>query len=119
MTELRYTGAGFNHPATGELDTGDTADVEDEGLVEHFVENYQFERVEQQESAAAEAETESGAEPLTDLEDLEGVGDATAQNLRTNGYGSLDDVREADAEELVARTGLNAALVEAIKDQLE
>lgn len=118
-TEIRHTGAGFNSEATGELDADETVVLEDDAAT-RFVEEYQFEYVDEEADTAepaAEAETEPGSEEET-LTDLEGVGASTARDLRSAGYETFDDLRAADEGEIVDRTGIRPPLVSAIKDQL-
>lgn len=54
-----------------------------------------------------------------DLQALTGVGESTADDLRDDGYTTLDDLREASIEDLADVDGVSQSLAQDIHDQLE
>ncbi|MFU8867631.1 50S ribosomal protein L32e [Natronococcus sp.] len=64
------------------------------------------------EDATAEAEAEEGPQ---DLEDISGVGASKADALRDAGFETIDDVKEADQEDLAEADGVGNALAARIK----
>jgi len=68
---------------------------------------------------AAEAEAEEAAEEKS-ISDIKGVGEATAEKLRTAGYDTVSKIVEAESFELALKTGLSekqvVKIIEAAKE---
>lgn len=58
------------------------------------------------ETEAADADADTDAEPVGELTDIAGVGEATAEALAAAGFDSIDDVRDADPAALTAVDGI-------------
>lgn len=52
------------------------------------------------------------------LEDVDGIGDELAENLRDAGFNTPDDLREATDDELIAIDGIGQAKLKRIRDDL-
>lgn len=92
---IRYSGGGIRCDRGDEVTTN--ADHAD-----YLVENYGFELI-----AEESSDDSTDENPLTDLK---GVGESTADALQEAGYTSVDSVRGASAEDLVAINGIGETL---------
>lgn len=107
---VRLLSGKFDSGAGGLHTEGDTFDVAESTAGEHA----ELERVSDDESGGSDGEDASSAESLTDLE---GVGDSTADALVEAGYGSVADVRSADADALAeAVDGIGTSLAESLTE---
>ena len=71
------------------------------------------------EAAEVVAGTEESAVPANELESLEGIGPKTAEALSAAGFKTLEDLKKATKEELMAVKGVGQKTVEKIMASLE
>lgn len=136
--EIRHTGGGFSSAATGYVEPNGTTELDDD-LADHYIENHAFVEVGSQEDdyddSAEEydpvvdsddvsvegemAESAEAADAEDDFGTLTGVGEATAENLRSAGFESFDDLGSSSVEEIAEVNGVSDSLAASLKEQVQ
>jgi len=116
-------GAGGHRDESGERHTaGDTVSFDDEppaAIADKFETVESDADADETADAADEASEDGDATEGTDFTDLDGVGPATADELRAAGYDSFADLREASVDDLTDVTNVSADDAESIHEQID